>query len=183
MWTRRKVIALFLLFPWAWAGEDEGEREKGKKEKEEKKGKETQKEGRFPILYGQVEGVAEEGLWVAGRRVRPGGDLWRYFAPGMVVAVEGERVQVLEPQTWSYFQGPGAWLGKPEAWARVWWAEGRLWKSMKGAPGEALLVARSAGGRWLDVPPSFRLPPAPREGWWLLRSEEGEWRPWRLLAE
>ncbi|SDF48805.1 hypothetical protein SAMN04488243_1663 [Thermus arciformis] len=175
MWTRRRVLALLLLSPWARADEHRKE-----EEKEEKKAK---KEGRSTPFYGQVEGVAEEGLWVAGRWVRPGGDLWRYFAPGMVVAVEGERVRVVEPRTWAYLQGPGAWAGLPGAWVRVWWAEGRLWKSMKGASEEALVVARAAKGRWLGVPPSFRLLPAPQEGWWRLRLEGGEWRPQSLLAE
>ncbi|GAB5602511.1 hypothetical protein FJNA_10360 [Thermus sp. FJN-A] len=180
MWTRRKVLASLLgLLGAAWADEDEG---KGK-EKEERKGREGEKGKAKAPVYGLLEGVEGNALWVAGRRLEGTGELVPFLAPGMVVGVEEGRVRVVEPRGFAYFQGPGGWVGLAEKGVRSWWVGGRLWKALKGSPEEALVVARWERGQWQDLPASLRLPPAPREGWWRLAWGGGGWRFAGFLGE
>jgi len=170
MWTRRSFLATLLGTLSTATGGKEREREGAKG-------------GRPSPLYGLVEAVEGGGLWVAGRYVEAAGGLWPYLAPGMAVRVEGRRVQVVEPRVWAYFQGPGSLVGLAGDRVRVWWAEGRPWKVLRGTAREGVLVARFAEGVWQGLPPPFTLSPPPRKGWWRWGLRGGVWALEAFLEE
>ncbi|TBH21066.1 hypothetical protein [Thermus thermamylovorans] len=96
------------------------------------------------------------------------------LAPGMVVEAEGnwaaggfraERLQVLSPNRFAYYRGPGAAVGQGGyAGVELWTVEGggRVQTfALRAAPGgaEVRLVAYWDGRRFLALPPGLRPPP------------------------
>ncbi|GLV48882.1 hypothetical protein TJA_19850 [Thermus sp. LT1-2-5] len=183
--TRRQLLARLALWPLAAqglagaSGEGEKRREEGKEApKKEEKG---EKRGERPVYYGRVEAVEAGTLWAGGRALPSSSPLLPYLAPGMVVEVAPEGLQVLVPEGWAYYEGPGSLFGLSLAWARLWWVEGKVWKVLPGAGQEAILVARYHEGKWRGVPPGLSLPRPPKEGWWLVRLEGLKGRLERFL--
>ena len=131
---------------------------------------------------------------VVGNRKLVGSNPWlAYLAPGMRLKVTGKvidgnveasRVVVLPPQSWSFYRGPAALLGREGGWVDAW-VEGprahvyRMSPSAtkKGSP-ELLACYDSEGWRALPEGVTPNVTP-PRTGWWLL---EGAWRNGRLLG-
>ncbi len=131
-------------------------------------------------FYGEIR-LAGERVVAGSRRLLGPDPLLPYLAPGMWVEAEGrvegsglrvQRLRVLRPEVWAYYQGPGRALGLPGR-VRVWFAgEGaeryRL-QSLGGDGPEAVIVACFSGSRWRALPPALTPPfRASAPGWWRL---------------
>jgi len=123
--------------------------------------------------YGRVQATAPE-IVVGNRTLVGSQEILKYLAPGMQVEVEGRivdgrlhatEVHVLDPKSWAYFEGPNPGLG----WSRVWYLDGRVWKTQAANPGPRVRLLACYRGRWLGLPPSlipdFR---PPEDGLWAL---------------
>ena len=123
--------------------------------------------------YGQVQAVMPK-VVVGSRTLIGSQELLQYLAPGMQVEVEGQvinghlhvkEIHVLEPKGWAYFEGPNPGIG----WSRVWYLNGKVWKTQTIDPGPRVRLLACYQGSWIGLPPS--LTPAltpPEEGLWLL---------------
>ncbi len=123
--------------------------------------------------YGRVQAVDPE--IVVGSRTLVGHlALLDFLAPGMQVEVEGrivdgrlqvKELHVLEPKRWAYFEGPSPELG----WSRVWYLDGRVWKTQTADPGPRVRLLACYRNGWIGLPPSQTPPLTPPEpGLWLL---------------
>ncbi len=100
--------------------------------------------------------------------------LLEFLAPGMRVEVEGEvkgqriyveELHVLKPNPWAYYEGPRPGMG----WVRIWFAEGKVWRTQVIAPKKRVRLLACYQGSWQALPPEL-VPPVhpPRPGLWLL---------------
>lgn len=132
-------------------------------------------------FYGEVR-LAGERVVVGSRRLAGPDPLLAYLAPGMWVEAEGrvgsggilvQRLRVLRPRLWAYYQGPGRAVGAGGR-VRVWFQgeDAAPFRRQDLGPGHdpaAVIVACFASGRWWALPPAltprFR---ASQPGWWRL---------------
>jgi len=123
--------------------------------------------------YGRVR-VTAPAVIVGQRRLIGDLALLGFLAPGMQVEVTGrvqagalrvERLRVLYPRRWAYYEGPLP----GEGWRRIWFKDGRPWRYQAIEPGPRVRLLACYDGGWQGLPPAL-LPEIGMEqpGRWLL---------------
>ncbi len=141
-------------------------------------------------LYAKVQYAAAGTVYLGGARISSNSPWLPYLLPGMWVRALGRwnqvqfasiSLEIVRPQRFAVYQGPGGLVGRPGGWIKVWYLPGT--GSQAPQPIGSISVAAGAQASLLFYngtrgpvgvpPPLLPLLGGLRPGWWILSGRPG----------